>query len=197
MFSSARTDSQPVEELSSFSLETLVVAAQAGDEAAFGEIYDYLFERIWRYVSFRVDNEETEDLVSEIWLKIIQNLKKYRPQAGASFKSWAFRIAHNLVIDFYRKKKDILGVETDENEFFTQIPDTERTPDVVALKKSEYKDLHAALLKIKPEHREILQLKFLEGFSNKEIAAITKKKEGHIRVLQLRALREIREHINA
>jgi len=180
-----------------FTLEALVLAAQKGDEAAFGEVYDLLSQRLWRYVSFRVDSEDVEDLTSEIWLKIVQNLKKYRSQKGASFSSWAFRIAHNIVIDFYRKKKDILGIETDENEFFSKIPDTERTPDELVLKQGEYEALHAALLKVKPDHREILQLKFLEGFSNREIAAITKKSEGNIRVLQLRALREIRQHLSA
>lgn len=196
MISAFDAKTKALEEVSDFNLETLVAAAQAGDEAAFSEIYDHLFERIWRYVSFRVDATETEDIVSEIWLKVVQNLKKYKPQSGASFKAWVFRIAHNLVIDFYRKKKDILGIETDENDFFAQIPDGERTPDMITLKNSEYKTLHKALLKIKPDHREILQLKFLEGFSNQEIAAITKRTEVNIRVLQLRALREIREHLD-
>ena len=189
---SAITGTKAGEKAGDFTLEALVAAAQSGDEAAFSQLYDLLFDRLWRYVSFRVDGAEVEDLVSEIWLKIVQNMKKYKVQSGATFSSWAFRIAHNIVIDFYRKKKEVLGVDTDENEFFAQLADAERTPDEVALKASEYEQLHAALLKLKPDHREILQLKFLEGFSNKEIAAITKRTEGNVRILQLRALREIR-----
>lgn len=194
--SSALTGTKVAEETSGFTLEALVAAAQIGDEVAFSQLYDLLFERLWRYVSFRVDGGEVEDLVSEIWLKIVQNMKKYQVQSGATFSSWAFRIAHNVVIDFYRKKKEVLGIETDENEFFAQLPDGERTPDEMALKASEYADLHAALLKLKPDHREVLQLKFLEGFSNKEIAKITQRTEGNVRVLQLRALREIREFLS-
>ena len=193
---SAITGTKSADSAGGFTLEALVSAAQAGDEAAFSQLYDLLFERLWRYVSFRVDAGDVEDLVSEIWLKIVQNMKRYKVQPGATFSSWAFRIAHNIVIDFYRKKKEVLGIETDENDFFAQITDTERTPDEVMLKASEYEQLHEALLKLKPDHREILQLKFLEGFSNKEIAEITKRTEGNVRVLQLRALREIREFIH-
>ena len=192
---SVLTGNKVADRAGGLTLEALVAAAQSGDEMAFSQLYDLLFERLWRYVSFRVDGAEVEDLVSEIWLKIVQNMKKYQVQSGATFSSWAFRIAHNIVIDFYRKKKEVLGLETDENDFFAQLPDGERTPDQIALKASEYEGLHAALLKLKPDHREILQLKFLEGFSNKEIAAITKRTEVNVRVLQLRALREIREFL--
>jgi len=178
-----------------FPLERLVLAAKQGDEVAFGQVYDYMFEKLWRYVAFRVSSEDIEDLVSEIWLKVVQSLKKYTPQKGASFSSWAFRIAHNAVIDYYRKQKEVLGLSTDENDFFSNLKDPERTPDVLARLDGEYQDLHQALAQIKPDHREILQLKFLEGFSNTEIAKITRKTEGNIRILQLRALREIKAYL--
>ncbi len=178
---------------SSINIETLVIKAQKGDEKSFNFLYDYFFEKIFRYVSFKISPENREDVVSDIFYKIVHNLKKYKPKKGASFKSWIYSIAHNQIIDFYRKQKELLGIDYDES-FFERIPDDKNEkPNESLIKKEEAKKIKKALKKLSPLHREILELKFLEEFSNKEISQIIGKTEGNIRIMQLRALREIRK----
>ncbi len=178
-------------------IEVWVAKAQKGDEKSFSLLFDAYFERIYRYVGFRVEAHECEDLVGDVFLKLVQNLPKYESQVGVGFGAWIYRIAHNSVIDHYRRKKDMVGSEDEATEnFFLNLPDeTNLKPDEVTNNELDYQWLYKALKKVKPLHREILELKFLEGFSNKEIAKITGKTEGNIRILQLRALREIRKHL--
>ncbi len=178
-------------------IENLVKKAQNGDEESFARIFDYFFPKISRHIAFRVDPEDVEDLAGEIFLKVVQNLKKYTPQKNAGFSAWIFKIAHNSIIDFYRKKKELLGLENEEGEenFFTNIADDEEMqPDEIMNRQLEAEKIHEILKELPALHRTILELKFLEGLSNTEIAVITGKTEGNVRVIQLRALREMRKH---
>lgn len=174
-------------------IDKWVKKAQEGDEASLGQIYDLFFDKIFRYVSFKVSVDSREDVCGEIFLKMVQNIKKYKPQESASFSAWLFRIAHNQIVDFYRKQKELLGI--DDDDFFMNIPDTKKlTPDKKTETILEYEKIYESLVKLSSLHREILELKFLEEFSNNEIAKITGKTEGNIRIIQLRALRELRKY---
>jgi len=175
--------------LSKSEIEKLVRRAQFGDEESFATIFDHFFDKIFRYIRFRVDESEAEDLTHDVFLKVVQNFKKYKQTTG--FSAWIFRIAHNTVIDFYRKKRELLGVD-DEISF--RIPDPCPNPEQQTQKHQEFQKIRETLNLLSPIHREILELKFLEGFSNAEIAKITEKTEGNVRIIQLRALREMRKH---
>ncbi len=186
-------------DLSKEEAETLVVESQQGDSAAFARLYDYFFPRVYRYVSFRVEGENIEDVVSDVFLKVVQYLQKYTTQKNASFSAWVFRIAHNQVVDHYRKKKEVLiSLEGDEEfqSYFDAIPD-ERAPgpDEALQQVFESEKMRKNLSKLKPNYREILELKYLEDFSNKEIAQISEKTEGNIRIMQLRALKDLRVYV--
>ncbi len=186
------------EHLSPEVVESVVQKAQNGDQASFTQLFDWYFDRIFRYVSFRVDSEVCEDVVGDVFLKVVQNLKKYQPQPKVSFSAWIYKIAHNTVIDHYRKKKEILGIGNEEDsefeDFWESLPDEMNLlPDEEVHNHFQYEKLHASLKRLKPIHREVLELKFLEGFSNKEVAQVLNRTEGNIRILQLRALREIRK----
>jgi RNA polymerase sigma-70 factor (ECF subfamily) len=74
------------------------------------------------------------------------------------------------------------------------IPDNALNPHDSAVQHEEHRKIRGILKKLSDTHREVLQLKFLEGFSNPEIAEIIGKSEGNVRVIQLRALRELRKH---
>src|ERR1044072_2799859 len=85
--------------------------AKAGNPEAFARLYDAYVERVTRYIYFRVSEEtDTEDLVSQVFLKAWENLDRYK--IGSSpFIAWLYTIARNLVIDHYRTKKDALPLE--------------------------------------------------------------------------------------
>lgn len=182
-------------ELTSLEIEKLVARAQRGQEEAFSELFDHFYPKISRYIFFRVNAEDAEDLIAEVFLRVVDKLKKYKKTAKGNFSAWVFRIAHNLVIDFYRQKKELLQLtdpETGELKF--DIPDTDLDPHDSVVQDEKHQKIREILQKLSDTHREVLQLKFLEGFSNAEIAEIIGKSEGNVRVIQLRALRELRKH---
>ena len=175
-------------------IEKCVLKAQKGGEKSFTLLFDCFYEKIFRYVRFRVANEDAEDIVSDIFLKVVEKLHTYKSNPKSGFNAWIFRIAHNRVIDFYRQKKELLGHNDEEgNDFFLQIPDDNLRPDQQTNLNLDTKKLYKILKDLPDIQREILEFKYLEGFSNEEIAKITGKAEGNIRVIQLRALREIRK----
>ncbi len=175
-------------------IEDLVLRAQNGDQESFAQLFDVWFDRVYRYTSYRVDAAECEDIVSEIFLKLVQKLPQYKAREGVGFGAWLFRMAHNTIIDWYRKKKELLGsdLETGEENFFATMVDDELLPNQQVNQIYDYERVYGFLKKLKPDHREVLELKFLEGFSNKEISVITGKSEGNLRIIQLRALKEMR-----
>ncbi|HEY5714530.1 MAG TPA: sigma-70 family RNA polymerase sigma factor [Candidatus Gracilibacteria bacterium] len=187
--------------LSKPEIENLVVKAQKGDELAFSVVYDYFFERIFKYVSFRVSGEYTEDLVADIFLKMVQNLHLYKPQATASFSAWIFRLAHNHIIDHYRKQKELLAGFDEDGEIdslMNNLTDEHHLPPDLELQQMlQAEKIKDYLGELKPSYREILELKFYQDFSNREIAEVTGKSEGNIRIIQLRALKELREKLEA
>lgn len=92
----------------------LVIAAKKGDRKSFGIIYSEFFTPIYRYIYFHVNSkEEAEDLTQNVFLKIWSSLLGFETQGGGQFVSWCFTIARNSVVDFWKKKKEIL-LENDE-----------------------------------------------------------------------------------
>ena len=91
------------EEVTPAIIEKLVAKAQSGDEGSFERLFEHFFPKIDRFIRFRVKEENVEDLVSDVFLRTVQNLKRYQVQPKAKFSSWLFRIAHNLICDQYSK----------------------------------------------------------------------------------------------
>src|SRR5512138_2337427 len=88
----------------------LVESAQAGDGDAFSQLYEAYFERVYRFVYFRVaDAEMAEDLASQVFLKAWENLHRYRPHGP--FLAWLYAIARNTVIDTYRTRRQVVSLD--------------------------------------------------------------------------------------
>ena len=165
----------------------LVKKAQGGSEAAFGQVYDLLFQKIYRFIFYRVGHKEVaEDLAEEVFIKAFGKLGTLdKPEV---FLGWIYRIARNTVIDYYREKKLTVSLEDVENTL-------EYETNTVDLLQLEYEQ--AALLKLLKElgaeQQAVIKLKFLEDLSNAEIAVILNKTEGAIRVIQHRAITKLLE----
>ena len=168
-------------------LAQLVQKAQAGSEAAFGQVYDLLFQKIYRFIFYRVGHKEVaEDLAEEVFIKAYGKLSALdKPEV---FLGWIYRIARNTVIDYYREKKLTVSLEDVENTL-------EYETNTVDLLQLEYEQ--AVLLKLLKElgaeQQTVIKLKFLEDLSNAEIASILNKTEGAIRVIQHRAITKLLE----
>jgi len=172
-------------------LEALVCAAQEGDQDAFARIYDYFIDQIYRYVYYRVQSEDVEDIVETVFLKVWENLKQYKPQQK-SFSAWVFRIAHNLIIDHYRASKD-----KSYEELSSDLPDLDREHHPIKMTQNRFDNevLKKAMLKLKKQYHDIILYKFINDFSNKEIAEILGKSEGSLRILQFRALKALKKEL--
>ncbi len=163
--------------------------AQQGDQEAFAQVYDVFVDPVYRYVYYRVNKEDVEDVVENVFLKVWENLRKYRVKKNKSFSAWIFRIAHNLVVDYYRlaKTRDFDELDetfVDDNRQHNPIRKTENTLDKDLLKK--------AMSGLKKRYQEIIIYKFINDLSNKEIAEIMKKSEGSLRIMQFRALKALK-----
>jgi RNA polymerase sigma-70 factor (ECF subfamily) len=167
-------------------LGPLVDLAKKGDTEAFGEIYDALVKPVYRYIYYRVDKHIAEDLTEETFLKAWKNLSKYK--AGKHpFSSWVFRIAHNLVCDYYRKHEK--STEIDENLADTKL---DASPSYkLNLKLNEVR-LRKAINKLPENYQQVILLKYINEEDNAIIAKVIGKSEGAVRTLQFRALEKLR-----
>lgn len=177
----------PNQEQERQTIEQLVERAQSGDMDAFAEIYDHYVERVYKYFFFKTAQEEAFDLTENVFLRVWENLRQYRRKSDASFAAWLFRIAHNLLVDHYRLRKEQL--ELDERH-----PDQrdESSPVFQAERSLGRHSLKVALSRLKENYREVVTLSYINGLSNEEIARVLNKSEGTLRVLKFRALRELK-----
>lgn len=167
----------------------LFARAKKGEEAAFGEIYNLFFKKIYRFIFFRVGHKEVaEDLAEDVFLKAFSKIASIN-ESGA-FEGWLYQIARNLVIDYYRQKKSIVALEDIENtlEYETNVI------DIVNLQEQQ-KVFLKLLKELGAEQQVVIKLKFLEDLENSEIAELMHKNEGAIRVIQHRAIIKLQELI--
>jgi RNA polymerase sigma-70 factor (ECF subfamily) len=185
-----------VDHLSRVSDDELVKRAQikplgdASGAEAIGELYDRYNEQVFRYVWARIyDRNSAEDLTGEVFVRMVANIPKYRP-TSTPFLAWLYRIAHNLVIDYYRKEENKRELHLDQVDQL--LVDTNNPADATE-DKMFYNRLKNALLEINPTWQEVITLRFLMGMSLQEVAMTLGKSVGAVKVAQHRGLKELRE----
>jgi len=165
----------------------LVHKAINRDAEAFGRLYDMHVNRVYRHVYYRVGNKaDADDLTQQVFLKAWQAISRYKKTASP-FVAWLITISHNLVIDFYRTRKDESYPDID---FITHDPAP--GPERAAEASFEQQRLRKAILHLRGDDQQVVMLRFIEGFEFSEIAALLGKKEGNIRVILHRALVKLR-----
>lgn len=170
-------------------IDALVLAAKEGDKDAFGEVYDHYFDQIFRYVYFRVQQEEVDDIVETIFIKAWVNLEKYEKR-DVSFGAWLFRIAHNAIIDYRRAHRSILPIDPQtKDESVGAAPERQAERSLMA------EEIRRVVDELKEPYKQVVTLKFLIGLSNEEVAEILGQTEGNVRVLQFRALKELKQKL--
>ncbi len=157
--------------------EILVRQAIEGKEDAFAQLYDRHFDKVYRYIYFKVGNRlEAEDLTHEVFFKALEAIGSYKWRQ-LPFSSWLFRIAQNEVIDYFRRQKKETTLEE-------KILPTEDDPMAIAEQSLEREQLMAAVDKLSPAQREVIYLRFIAELSIAEVAQILGKSEGTIKALQ-------------
>lgn len=167
----------------------LIESAIKGRPSAFGSLYDYYQPRIYRFVLIKVGRrEDAEDLTHQVFLSAWENIKNYR-DLGWPFSSWLYRIARNQIIDFYRTSKQETSLENADPEYFLA-PATAQFD--LSLKMDMEKVLEA-IAKIKPEYQDVVVMRFVEDLPIKEVSLALNKSEGAIKLLQHRAIKELKK----
>lgn len=197
MMSKGRTyqPSMPVTlPISSWSEEQLLEAAIDFNEAALAEIYDRYEARIYTYIYRRTGEQSlAEDLAAQVFMKMLQAIRD-RKTWHSSFSGWLYRIAHNLIIDYYRQRDRHHQVELDDTlELVSESDDPVRSAE----HRQTADKLRFAMRQLTEEQAEVVNLRFLDGFSISEVATMMNKTEGAIKALQYRAvmtLRTLLEH---
>ncbi len=170
-------------------LQALLERAGRADLQALGEIYDRYVERIYSYIYHRVGQVElAEDLTGQVFMRMLEAIRSGRGWQ-TSFSGWLYRIAHNLVIDYYRRRSRASFVDIDETP---PIAVVEEEPSRRVQAALDREDLLAALKQLTEEQAQVITLRFLEGLSIAEVAAIMGKNEGAIKALQYRAIIALR-----
>lgn len=170
--------------------EELLKGAANFDEAALGELYDRYEARIYSYIYRRTGNSAlAEDLTAQVFLKMLEAIRGGKGW-HSSFSGWLYRIAHNAVIDFYRRRDR--QKQTDLEDAATLVS-SEHNPVVIAESNLDADQLRSAIARLTDEQAEVISLRFLEGYSISEVATMMDKTEGSIKALQYRAVATLRQ----
>jgi RNA polymerase sigma-70 factor (ECF subfamily) len=169
----------------------LVLQAQAGNSEAFGQLYDAYMERIYRFVYFRVEDQQTaEDITSQVFLRAWNKLDRFQ-FSRTPYLAWLYTIAHNAVIDHYRTRK----VTTALDDVQLSQPDHSEVVENEIDLTVEMQSVKSALQTLTDDQQKVLTLKFIQGMSNNEIARQLGKREGAIRALQMRGLQALAKQL--
>ena len=150
----------------------LVRLYQNGNQEAITELVNRYKQRIFSTIYFLVKNQEmAEDLFQETFIKIITSLRKNHYSEQGKFLPWALRIAHNLVIDHFRKEK-LMPLQHDSEEYsvFDVIPANSRNAADQMIYDEKIATVRSLLDKLPHEQREVVILRHYAGLSFKEIS---------------------------
>jgi RNA polymerase sigma-70 factor (ECF subfamily) len=157
------------------------------NEARLAGLFNEYYDKIARYAFVRVRNRtEAEDIAAEVFLKALNSLESYKQQ-GIPMQAWIFRIAHNLVVDHFRKmaKKKTIPIDSVQIESVTN-------PTRTAETNVELEQVNKAMEQLTPAQREVVRLRFFGGFTSKEIGQILNKGDGAVREMQRAATQSLR-----
>lgn len=169
--------------------DKLVQQAVKRDQAAFTTLYESCIDRVYRHVYYRVSNHtDAEDITQEVFIKAWKAIDKYK-RTGAPFVAWLITIAGHLVIDHYRSQRKTISID----DVVEEVPDN-KVSDPGALAETDFNNaiIKEAVLKLNGDKQRVILMHFIDGFSYEEIARALNKSEGAIRVIQYRALGDLR-----
>ena len=168
--------------------EQLLVEAAQKDPSRFAQLYEANFERVYAYISVRVrSRDEAEDLTGEVFQKALAHLGRYEPR-GAPFASWLYRIAANAIADHSndqaRRAARLNELPPADSASSCAPPELEEVERRARL----FRQVNALPL----DQRRVVQMRFNDEKSIREIAVALGKTEGAIKQLQFRALERLR-----
>jgi RNA polymerase sigma-70 factor (ECF subfamily) len=159
------------------------------------ELFREYYPRLYAYVRYRIsDVAEAEDLTSEIMERALTHLASYDARKGA-LSTWLFRIAHNTLVNHYKKKQRRGRHHADLGKEVEDLATDNPTPEEVAVRNEETARLLECMNTLSDRQQEILSLRFAVRMTNREIARVLRMNERTVSVTILRALRKLRQRL--
>lgn len=179
--------------------KNLIAGACRGDSECFGKLYDSYASRMYRFIFLKIGHKgDAEDLLHEVFLSAWKSIRNYRQQDAAPFTSWLYQIARNRVIDYYRTHKQALSLDdmirTDAIPIELMSGGYAMFAHAVS-QKMELEEVMRALKFLPDEYQTILIMRYIEDLSPQEVGAVIGKTSGAVRVLQHRALHQLKKTI--
>lgn len=172
-------------------IEKQLIEAAKVDPARFAPIYDIYYRQIFLFIFKRIREEEiTGDLTSKVFLKALLNLKSYQ-HMGFPFSSWLYRIASNEINMHYRNAKKTIEVEIQESDLFVLMDEIKESNDI-----DQQELVIEALNQLPLNQTELIELRFFEKMSFKEIGEILGISEGNAKIKVYRALDRVKKIVN-
>lgn len=182
-----------------FTENDLIIQAQAGDRHSFDQLvakaYPLVFNTAYRILS---DHDAAADATQTAFVRAFRSLRTFR--RSSSFTTWLYRIVSNVCLDTVRRQKrhaQSLTLESEDDQFVErEIPDDRAQPERTALETELQQAVHRALGRLRMEHRTVLVLYDLAGFSYEEIAEMLKLPLGTVKSRLNRARLALREEMS-
>ena len=146
-----------------------------GDSTSFEILLTRHKSRVFAFIMSKVKNRAlTEDIFQDTFIKVINSLQKGKYNEEGKFLPWMMRIAHNLVIDHFRKESKMKNIRpTDEFNIFDVINNGNRMQDEEMIRKRVHADLNMLIKDLPDDQMEVLKMRYFEDMSFKEISKIT------------------------
>jgi RNA polymerase sigma-70 factor (ECF subfamily) len=166
----------------------LVALAQQGDQQAFADLYEAYRPLVYRFLRRRIDgaDEVVEDLTEDVFVKLYEKLDRY-VERGLPFTAWLYRIAHNQLVDHLRALPKHYAQPL---EAVADVPENQTSSEYRSV--LDRQTLEPALARLTDEQRQAVELRFLQGLSVAETAAMMGRSEEAVKKLQARALVNLR-----
>lgn len=147
----------------------------AGDESALAELINRHQAKVYGFIQSKIgDREVSDDIFQDTFIKVIKTLKSKSYKEEGKFISWVIRIAHNLIIDYFRKEKKMpKSRDTDEISVFAKMTDEEPNIESQIIFNQVSKDLELMISQLPDDQQEVLKMRVYQDLSFKEISELT------------------------
>lgn len=170
--------------------ECLIGKAQAGDRDAVNELVSIYWHPIYRFISYKIGSpEDAQELAQETFFRFFRSLPNYK-KTNAALKTYLNHIAHNLIIDFWRKKSRSPTLVDIAD--YHEAKDENNQPEIQAINLEKQEIITTLLQKLPNEQRQAIELRIVAGLPVKEAALAMGKSEAAVKMLQQRALKSLR-----
>ena len=168
--------------------ELLLIEAARKDPARFGEIYERYFDRVYAYIARRVGNRDAaQDLTADVFHRALANIGKYESR-GVPFGAWLFRIAANAIADKWKH-----AAKESRHHLAAEEIDAGKSDLDAAEHRAQ---LFQSVRTLPADQRRVIQMRFAEEKSIRDIAQALRKTEGAIKQLQFRAIQNLRDRMS-